>query len=93
MKARWVEDGVLEIFCPGCEQLHQFDRGYRAFNYDFERPKLEPVRIILKGKDHPRHGDYPAQICHFVLRAGKICFMGDSTHPLSAQTVDLPNLQ
>jgi len=29
-------------------------------------------------------------VCHSFVRAGRIEFLGDSTHPLAGKTVDLP---
>lgn len=40
------------------------------------------------GQQNTDHGG----ICHYFIRGGKIEFCGDSTHNLSGQTVDLPDI-
>ena len=36
--------------------------------------------------------DWPCAICHSFIRDGQIQFLGDCTHELAGQTVDLPEL-
>lgn len=73
--------------CPGCKDLHNVDlrEGGRTgpswtFNEDSELPTFTPSV------------NYTARVCHHFVTGGKIQFCGDSTHPLSGQTVELPDI-
>lgn len=50
---------------------------------------------------YKKHGRYPTneelpydskKICHSFVRDGKIQYLGDCTHSLKGQTIDLPNI-
>ena len=79
--------GVSYMFwCPGCETHHSYDvredggRPNWRFNGDMERPTFTPSL------------HYPDRVCHLFLTDGRIQFLGDCTHKLAGQTVDLPEL-
>jgi hypothetical protein len=68
------------------------DRGWE-FSGSLERPTLSPSILV-----HP-HGAladdgsvYQSHRCHSFVRDGRIEYLGDSTHALAGQTVDLPDL-
>ncbi len=76
--------GKKYIFhCPGCECLHSYDvrtdggRPNWTFNGDFDRPTFSPSLL------------YPDRICHLFLTDGKIRFLGDCTHKLAGQVVEM----
>lgn len=78
--------------CPGCENWHVIytepnPRGIQwRFNGDLERPTFEPS-VISRWS----YGEPPQErICHFFLREGRLEFLGDCTHRLAGQTVELP---
>lgn len=78
------QDGELVGYlfeCPGCCEAHIFDDRWR-FNGDLERPTLSPS--YLTWTDDAR--------CHSFVKDGRIRFLGDCTHDLAGQTVDLPEL-
>lgn len=93
----------LAFFCPGCNELHAVgippNRIAWGFNGDYERPtfspsvKVEGVRR-LTDDEHERvmRGETVKPVpfvCHSFVRNGKIEFLGDCTHALAGQTVDL----
>lgn len=72
------------FYCPGCKSLHQCDDRW-GFNGDRERPTFEGS-VLVHGEEsisRPR--------CHSYVKDGRIQYLGDSTHALAGQTVDLPD--
>jgi len=57
--------------------------GSWTFNGNDEAPTFSPS-LLLNGQNPPR-------ICHSYVTDGRIQFLGDSTHALAGQTVDLPD--
>lgn len=84
MKTRRTDDGTMLIFCPGCECGHGYDARWQ-FNGDFEHPTFTPSYVVRSGN---ALGD---TVCHSFVTDGKIQFLGDCTHALAGQTVDLPD--
>lgn len=87
--------------CPGCDHGHMPTPSW-AFNGDLERPTFSPS-ILVRGFDWPTDEErarimageeVPRRpfVCHSFVRDGRIEFLGDCTHPLAGQTVDLPEL-
>lgn len=71
-----------------------------TWNGDRDRPTLSPS-IRVRGKrrltDDEYHRivageqvDVPDRTCHSFVRDGRIEFLGDCTHELAGQTVDIP---
>lgn len=77
--------------CPGCKMPHGISHGAGegprwSWNGDCEKPTVSPS-ILAR---YP-WGDPPADmVCHSFIADGKIQFLGDCTHELAGQTVDLP---
>jgi Family of unknown function (DUF6527) len=71
------------FFCPGCQCAHWVrTRGPHPlweWNGDMERPTLSPSVLC------PPPGSV------WLVRDGKIEFLGDCQHPLAGRTVDLPD--
>ncbi len=90
-RAKLTEHGHVWIECPGCRYPHVSDSRWK-FNGDFDRPTLSPSLLVTT----PAIGDddfaIAATRCHSFVREGKIQFLGDCTHDLAGQTVDLPEL-
>lgn len=59
-----------------------------GFNGDLERPTLTPS-VLSTCTLGPEHTPFA---CHSFVTDGRIQFLGDCTHPLANQTVDLPEL-
>ena len=83
---------MVWIWCPGCDEHHAVpvtkpsngDGVAWAFNGDEERPTLSPSLLVRGGENN--------RVCHSFITDGKIQFLTDSTHKLSGQTVELPEV-
>lgn len=93
--------GSFGHFCPGCNSGHEISVEAKnhsgaqwTFNGDCERPTFAPsinLKINPPGHEHYQP-DVKSSVCHYFIRDGKIQFLGDCTHDLRGQTVDLPDL-
>lgn len=97
-RARYASNGTaagrrVHFWCPGCDDAHgvvvETPEAW-GFNGDLERPTFTPSVLV-------RYGHLPAggpmgtdPVCHSFVTDGRIQFLGDSTHALAGQTVDLP---
>ena len=89
-----IEPFCLAWHCPGCEgghavPVHGFypaepTRGW-GWNGSLDSPTLTPSVLVNVGGSNPTQ-----PICHTFIRDGKIQFLGDCTHKLAGQTVDVP---
>lgn len=84
---------MLEFKCPACGHTHCVSIGPKSFwnppswtfNGDLERPTINPsVLVTHKMPDGTK-------VCHSFIRDGRIQFLGDCTHHMAGQTVDLPD--
>ena len=89
------------LTCPGCEQQHQIWTGNGPgpawqFNGDVESPTFSPSLLVRMGPKCDENGlrltGAPDQRCHSFIRDGKIEFLGDCSHALAGQTVELPEV-
>lgn len=64
-----------------------------TFNGDFENPTFSPSLNTWWGGFKSGDHDIPLHRCHSFIRDGKIQFLGDCTHALAGQTVDLPEIE
>jgi hypothetical protein len=94
------------IWCPGCGNSHVFDasetptsKGAKwSWDGNVDKPTFAPSMVILIGTmvkpgldaRNADNWEYKT-ICHSFVRAGRIEFLGDCTHALVGQTVDLPD--
>lgn len=79
--------------CPGCQNQH----GPRVagpepcwtWNGSLDRPTIAPSILC-----RTEYGDADRQtrVCHSFVTDGRIQFLGDCTHALAGQTVDLPEV-
>lgn len=89
---RSAEGERLIWWCPGCNGPHQvrYGAGGWAWTGGAERPTFAPsVLVTYDGADAGRDGAPPA-VCHSFVRDGRMEFLGDCTHALAGQTVDIP---
>lgn len=87
--------------CPGCgpSAVHLVPvEGPKAwgFNGSLERPTLTPS-VLVRGKDYDEDPDGKPcnvrdRVCHSFVTDGRIQYLGDCTHALAGQTVDLPEV-
>ena len=69
------------IECPACRYGHRFDHRW-TFNGDVDQPTFSPSLLIRTSQG----------VCHSYVQDGRIQFLGDCTHALAGQTVELPDL-
>ena len=75
-----------------------------GYNGNPERPTFTPSILVRGSKvvrdadgnwtgewEHDEHGNHVKFVCHSFVKDGRIQFLGDCTHALAGQTVDLPN--
>lgn len=82
----WLPPGETE------ESPHVAGKPHWSFNGDFERPAFGPSVLQTWGEGE-RH-----RCCHSFVgcngaQPGQITFLGDCTHALAGQTVDLPDME
>ena len=88
-------DELLRFRCPGCNREHAIQSGSDTgpnwfWNGSLDKPTFSPsVLVTYEGSDAGRDGAPPA-ICHSFVTDGRIQFLGDCTHSLACQKVDLP---
>ena len=83
--------------CPGCAEPHVIpttgDKAW-SFNGSMEAPTFSPSILVRWRASDPDDPAAVAQesVCHSFVRDGRIEFLGDCTHHLAGQTVDLPEI-
>lgn len=82
--------------CPGCGEPHVVPTtGAKAwgFNGSLDAPTLAPSILVhsVRNPWGPVFDSTPT-VCHSFVRDGRIEFLGDCTHALAGQTVDLPDI-
>ncbi len=91
---------LVHFRCPGCVDFHQVRVGTWTFNGDLDLPTFTPS-VLVRGKQLQQGDGFfnPAHnrvlpggeiVCHSFVTDGRIQFLGDCTHALAGQTVDLP---
>lgn len=78
----WLPPGVTQ------ESPHVTGEPHWGFNGDFEHPTFTPSVNSWWGGEH----DIPLHRCHTFITDGRIQFLGDCTHALANQTVELPEI-
>ena len=78
--------------CPGCKTAHfiQINPEFRpcwTFNGDVDKPTVNPSILVRSGYVDQT----PTTRCHSFIKSGQIQFLGDCTHALKGQTIDLPD--
>lgn len=92
------KSGTLAFWCDGCGSCHVVNDGW-TFNGDYEKPTLSPS-ILVRGTRPLTDDEYKRVmngekitpdpfICHSFVKDGRIQYLGDCTHELKGQTVDL----
>lgn len=103
-RVRLTVNGVA-FRCPGCNDTHAIPiaPGGWGWNGAVERPTITPSIDVKAGHyaSQWREGDacwcgkdygFSCYRCHSTITDGRITFHPDSTHALSGQTVDLPDV-
>ena len=88
-----IETGTVQVWfwCPGCDEAHAVMVGGNypgpkwGWNGSLERPTFTPS-ILVRSKRGEAQTD---KVCHSFVNEGRIQFLGDCTHELAGETVDL----
>lgn len=94
---RDTSDNGLMFWCPGCNSPHRIQHGAGGgprwgWNGSIDKPTFTPSVLVTVSAPPPREPDDPPDlVCHSFVTDGRIRFLGDCTHPLAGQTVDLPH--
>lgn len=94
LKVKTLTGGGQTFWCPGCKGTHSVnrnaDRPRWSYNGDSESPTFSPS--ILVTCRWSQHDDtWKDDVCHSFVKDGRIQFLGDCTHELAGQTVDIPD--
>jgi len=96
----------LSFYCNGCKRTHTVNfhpSNQWGFNGDFDKPTLTPS--VLTKYRHPKgysndnpaphgyDGEYVTEVCHSFVTDGNIQYLGDCTHELAGQTIELPEFK
>jgi hypothetical protein len=90
-KIRMMSDQQYAFHCPGCKCSHGVPvEGPRAWGWNgsVDAPTFTPsilVQWVKTDNDKPL-----PMVCHSFVKDGKIQFLGDCTHELVGQTVEIP---
>lgn len=106
--AEFTDKSGWLVFCPACRKGHKFRAGVWSFNGNLERPTFRASMLVKgvrypSGGEFPTPDEHsrvmagetlPMQpwVCHSFVTDGRIEYLGDCTHSLAGQTVDLPDL-
>lgn len=71
------------FWCPGCEEMHHFEKGRWAKSGTLDKPTFSPSLVVRAGTD---------RVCHSFVRDGNIQFLNDCHHELAGQTVAMKDL-
>lgn len=100
--------GIYHIQCLGCGYEHEiytkvknYSGAQWSFSGTLDKPTFSPSinytwGYMVKGlspEDYKFYrGENRGGACHFFVRDGKIQYLGDCTHHLKGQTIDLPDI-
>lgn len=90
---RTLLGGGQAFWCPGCRSTHAVNShptGPRwTYNGNPDAPTFSPsILVTYQHLGAPEEGR--DERCHSFVTDGRIQFLGDCTHALAGQTVDLP---
>lgn len=84
---------MYKFYCPACKECHWVAVGTRSvwprdliwqFNGSCDKPTVNPSLLVTRKMPDSE------QRCHSFIRDGKIQYLGDCTHELKNQTVEIP---
>jgi hypothetical protein len=96
VRARLASNGTapgrrVHFRCPGCDDVHGVvveAPGGWGWDGSLERPTFTPSVLVRYEVSPPNQ--HLSTVCHSFVTDGRIQFLGDCTHALAGQTVDLP---
>lgn len=92
-KIRNLVGGGQVFFCPGCTSSHQVNTKSGGpkwtYNNNPDSPSFSPsILVTLRWSNEDQ--SEKDEVCHSFVTDGRIQFLGDCTHFLAGQTVDIP---
>jgi hypothetical protein len=96
---RNLEGGRLAFLCPGCDDFHQIQVGTGSgprwgWNGNADKPTFTPSIKVTYPANPDADEEFKEwrteRICHSFVTDGRIQFLGDCTHHLAGETVDIP---
>ena len=103
-KLRSLEGGRVAFSCPGCGEHHHLTITHEkpgacwGYNGNADAPTFTPS-VLVKGTRSATTEEMEFGLfervpftCHSFITDGRIKFLGDCTHVLAGQTVDLPDI-
>jgi len=90
------------FFCPGCKCHHGISTTTPGpcwtWNGDVDKPTFSPSLLVRSGPKcdpvtHLAPKGAPGQVCHSFIKDGMIQFLGDCTHELAGQIVEIPEVE
>lgn len=90
--------GTVAFFCSGCNAPHIINIGNGAgarwgFNGNHDKPTFTPSIKVSWPANPDAAEDFKEwrtdRVCHSFVTDGRIQYLGDCTHTLAGQTVDL----
>lgn len=93
----WDDVPRVSFYCPGCGFLHALPtEGEHSWQWNgsLEAPTLTPS-ILMRAPKYVAEpdGNRRDMVCHSFVTDGRIQFLGDCTHELAGQTVDLADVE
>lgn len=93
---QWIEkwgDSRYYFWCPGCLTIHCVNVKQHGWNNSVDLPTFTPS-VLVTWRDFSVEDDVNSPVkdfrCHSFVTDGRIQFLGDCTHGLANQTVELP---
>lgn len=97
-KVRLANDGSALFWCPGCDGAHGVRvRGEHSWGWNgsVDAPTFTPSVLVTYPANPNALEEFKEwrteRRCHSFVRDGKIQFLGDCTHRLAGQTVEIPD--
>lgn len=88
------------FYCPACARRHHINNTWNIYGVD--KPTVHPSVLSLyrhpKGytNDNPAPlgytGEYVEDICHLFIREGRLEYLGDCTHSMANEIVDMVDI-
>ena len=100
-----VKQAQIAFYCPGCKRAHMVNinplSGHPLWNWNGSEDKPTFTPSVLARYTHPKgysnenpapsdyQGEMVTDVCHTFVTDGRIQYLGDCTHELAGQTIDM----
>lgn len=95
---RTLQDNRLAFWCPGCNAPHQIAHGAGkgprwGWNGRSDAPTFTPSVLVTYHANPDAANEFAewrvARRCHTFVTDGRIQYLGDCTHALAGQTINM----